>query len=314
MLNAVLPQLSRGAEKAGERGVSQLSPVEQQLAGSAMKLVELVGAPSADNSGKPDWTGIASDLRSWTTNQPIEFRAFLGVAFVMLNQSDLALAEFESVDVTHLRSTNSLRLYHGGRALLYAMQGWNHLAASEAEAFTNHMDFAQGPVTGRQLVACLHGLLAIEAAERRDLVKMDAEIAQSFRVWPDNPVAVFLTGERSAANGDWEKAAESLETLAAGTEDEWLVRRFTQRAREFRDGKGSTKALVFDARFLFQVGAHMTAKAAKGSTVGQRSAEFLDGASVFGKDLLKKVPFITGGTSPSPQQDNESTAIEPEVK
>ena len=314
MLNTVLPQLSRDAEKAGERGVNQLSTVEQQLAENARKLVELAGTQSADASGPPDWPGIASDLRGWTTNQPIEFRAFMGAAFVMLNQSDFALAEFESVDVAHLRSTNSLRIYHGGRALLYAMQGWNHLAAVEAEAFTNTVEFAEAPVTGRQLVACLHGLLAIEAADQRDFVKMDAEIAQSFRVWPDNPVAVFLTGERLAANGEWEKAAGSLETLAAGTEDEWLVRRFAQRAREFRDGKGSTKALVFDSRFLFQMGAHMTVKAAKSSTVGQRSAEFLDEASVFGKDLLKKVPFISGGALPSPQQSNEATVIEAEVK
>ena len=151
---------------------------------------------------------------------------------------------------------------------------------------------------GLQLVSCLHGLLAFKAAQNNDLVTMESEIAQSFRAWPVNPLAVFLTGEKLAANGEWEKAADSLEKRAAGTDDEWLAQRLAQRAREFRDGKGSTKSLVVDARFLLQVVAHTGIRTARDPAARQRSAEFLARASSFGQEFLQKLPFVSGKAAP----------------
>jgi hypothetical protein len=50
-------------------------------------------------------------------------------------------------------------------------------------------------VNGAQMVALFHAFMAYHyGAEKRDLVKMDAEIARCIKAWPDNPVVVFLTG------------------------------------------------------------------------------------------------------------------------
>jgi hypothetical protein len=293
ILTTLLPPMAAAAERAGNAGTNQLSTVETGLANGCWNLVSILGDRSTNADGTPDWAGAASDLRNWSTNQPPEFSAFLALAFVALGQKDFALAEMESVNPATLRATNELAIYHGGRAILYAVQGWNQLAAPEAEVFSQHAQLLDGPVSGPQLVALFHAVTACEASTRRDFIKMDEAIAQSIRAWPDNPVATFLTGEKLAANGEWEKAAESLEARVAGTEDEWIAKQFAQRARELRDGKGSTKALVLDARFLIELAAHATVKTAKNSAAAKRLEAWIEEAKQFGQKLREKVP-LTG--------------------
>jgi hypothetical protein len=135
ILATTLPQMALAAEKAGERGSNGLSLIERPLAEQTWNIACLVGNRSPLPDGSPDWYGAASDLRHWSTNPPIEFRALLGLALVLHGGSDLALAEFESVDSAGLSTTNALQIYHGGRALVYVMQGWDRLAAPEVESF-----------------------------------------------------------------------------------------------------------------------------------------------------------------------------------
>jgi thioredoxin-like negative regulator of GroEL len=141
-------------------------------------------------------------------------------------------------------------------------------------------------------VALFHLFTACDAFTKRDFVKMDAALAQSIRAWPDNPLAVYLTGEKLAATGAWEKAADSLEARAAGTEDQWIAQRLAQRARDLRDGKGSTKSLVLDAHFLVEFAARATAKTARNSSTGRKLSDWLDGAEAFGQALRSSVPFL----------------------
>jgi hypothetical protein len=240
---------------------------------------------------------VAEDLRRWSTNPPVEFRAVLALSFVLMGSRDFALAEFETVEASQLTNANARQIYHGGRGLLYAMQGWNRLATPEVEAYAHEAKLSENPVSGPQLLAVFHAYLAWQAFEQREFARMDAEIAQSLRVWPDNPVAVFLTGEKLAANGEWEQAADSLEAQVAGTENEWLARRFAQRARDLRDGKGSAKALVLDSRFLAEVTAHYAMKAAGNSAAGKKVGEAVDTAKTFGQGLLQKIPMLGSGTN-----------------
>ena len=298
ILTTVLPQLAAAADKAAQTGTNQLSPIESTLAEQSWKLVSLVTERSPSADGQPDWAGSAADLRRWSTNPPVEFRAFLGLSLVFLGSTEFALAELESVDHATLKGPRAGQIYHGGRAMLYALNGWNRLATVEVEAFSKEAELASGPIDGNQLVALFHAFLAYEALEQREFVKLDSEIAQSIRAWPDNPLAVFLTGEKLAANGEWEKAAESLEKQAAGTKDEWMARRLAQRARDLRDGKGSTKALVLDARFLVEMAAHLAVREAGDSAAWKKLEAAVEQAKVFGRDLKNKLPLPGGTTQP----------------
>ncbi len=303
ILTTVLPPMALVAQKAGEIGTNTLSVIEQPVADEAWRVVALVSGRAALPDGRADWPGVASDLRRWSTNPPVEFRAFLGLAFVLADSSDFALAEFESVNAAGLRSTNSLRLYHASRALLYAIHGWNRLATREVAAFSQYADASGEPLNGKQILALLHGLLGYSALVKGEFEKMDAEISRSLQAWPDNPLVVYLTGERMAANGEWAKAASSLEAQAAGTEDEWIARRLSQRARDLRDGKGSAKALATDGQFFAELAAHFTIRAAKNTDAAKKLREAMDEAKAFGRELWQKVPLL--GT-PAGEKASES--------
>jgi hypothetical protein len=306
ILTTVLPQMAVVAKKAGELGTNGLSVIERPLAEQAWKLASLVSGRSPSPDGRADWSGVASDFGSWSTNPPMEFRAFLGLALVLAGSGDFALAEFESVNAGSLRGTNALRIYHGGRALLYAMRGWNRLATREVEAFGNCAESSEGAVNGKQILALMHGFLAYSALTKREFEKMDAEVTQSLRAWPDNPLVVFLTSEKLAANGEWEKAANSLEALAAGIKDEGMVKLLAQRARDLRDGKGGTQALALDARFLVQVAAHCAYTAAKDSAAGRRLGEAFDEAVAFGRNLRSSLPLFGGAGADVSTNENRS--------
>jgi hypothetical protein len=291
ILTTTLPRLARAAEKAGGEGTNQLSAVDKPMAEQGWGMVHLVGGRPPLADGQPDWSGAAADLWRWSTNPPIEFRAFLGLAMISAGSPELALAELESVDVATLQTTNALQIYYGGRALLYAHQGWNQLAGSEVEAFMKHADVSKGEIEAQHVVAMFHVLMAGQALKNRELKKADEEIAQCVKAWPNNPWAVFLTGERLAANGEWEKAAESLEANAAGSKDEWFARKLAQRARDLRDGKGSTKALILDAGFLLEFVPRAMFRVAQESESGQRAGEILDEARAFADRLHKNFPW-----------------------
>jgi hypothetical protein len=234
----------------------------------------------------------------------MEFRAFLALTAALAGRSDFALVEFEGVDAAGLSSTNAIRLYHSGRALLYALQGWNRLALREGEAFCQRAEISEGALSGKQFLALLHSLLAFDALKKREFDRMDAEIAKGLGAWPDNPLLVYLTGEKLAANGEWEEAAVSLEIQAAGSKDEWAAKLLAQRARDLRDGKGSAKALVLDGRLITDFAVHYAANAARNSTAGRKLGEAIDGARSLGRDLWQKAASA-GGAAPEPESSGE---------
>jgi thioredoxin-like negative regulator of GroEL len=169
---------------------------------------------------------------------------------------------------------------------------------------------------GRMLVALLHAFMAYEAGSKRQFIKMDSEIAQSIRAWPENPMLVFLTGEKLASNGEWEKAAESLEASAAGTKDEWVAKHFAERARELREGRRNTKTFAMDARFLIPFAAQCLATQATDSTAGKKLVEAVEEAKSFGHSLRQRL-FRLGGNEtaqPPTQKPPEDSYNNGEVK
>ena len=296
-LGAVLPPMAAAAESYGKRGTNGTSALEQELAAQAWNFASTISGHQPLIDGRPDWSGVAADFRSWSTNPPMEFRALLGLSLAMAGQGDCALYEFEAVDPAALKSTNALRIYHGGRALLCAMNGWNHLATSEAEAFGRCTVPSDGPFNDKQFSALLHAFLAYDAFKKGESDRMDAELSRSLQAWPDNPAVVYLTGERLAANGEWEKAAASLEAQAAGTQNEAVAKRLAQHARELRDGKGGSKELLGDGRLLVQLAVQSALASAKDSEAARKLSEFLELAKAFGLDFWQMLPSLGGASS-----------------
>jgi hypothetical protein len=100
---------------------------------------------------------------------------------------------------------------------------------------------------------------------------------------------VFLTGERLAANGEWVKAANSLEAQAAGTGNEWIARQLARRARDLRDGKGNSQAPALDSGFLLEVAIHATVQTAKNSAAAKELEQFTTEAKAFAQRVTEKL-------------------------
>lgn len=91
-----------------------------------------------------------------------------------------------------------------------------------------------------------------------------------------------------------------MEASAKDSGDEWIARRFAERARELRDGRGSTKAFVLDTRFLVTYIAHAIKVEAEKSGAGKKIAEALEQTKAFGNVVRERLPLI-GGKSPQNQ-------------
>jgi hypothetical protein len=165
---------------------------------------------------------------------------------------------------------------------------------------------------GPSLLSGVHALLALYYLDQEELAKADAQIARSIRVWPDNPIAVYLTGEKLAASGEWEAAAESLERSAAGTEGSYMAKKIAERAREVRDAKGETPPLLNDSRFLVEAGLWYVGHAAKESPAAERLKQTMERARGFGERTLERLEELGGFGGGEDEGASGEAAAQPE--
>jgi hypothetical protein len=223
--------------------------------------------------GTPDWAGTASDLRSLAASPPPGMSTFLALALVLTRQDGLALIEIDSVDPTTVQEPG----HHLLRGIILRLNG---LPESAGDSFRSAGPGAD--TFGPELQAGFHLFLAATELDQKNWQAADAEIVRAMKVWPNNPIAVYLTGERLGAMGEREAAAKSLEASAAGTGNEWLAKRFADRARELRDGHGPAEPLLLDGAILREVVLWHIWQAARSSPAAQRLQKTIDAARNFG--------------------------------
>ena len=115
----------------------------------------------------------------------------------------------------------------------------------------------------------------------------DREVALAIKAWPGNSLSVFLTGEVMMMNGDYEKAAVSLENAAAGTDREWLAAMVAARAREIRDRKEETPRLFTDKAFLREVLLRFILEEAKKSEAARKLNSMIEAAGGLGERVIR---------------------------
>lgn len=178
VMGTLFGQLASATEAAGKVNTNETQTLSSTLAKQGWALVQLVGAAEPLADGSPDWATARTQLSIWRTNQPLELRAFLSLAFFSVGQLDVALTEFETIDVSSVTNANDLMFCRVGRTLLYTQQGWNHLAAQEAALLSESKDEGAANEAGRFMIAGLHAFLAYDAGKKREFAKLDSEIAQ----------------------------------------------------------------------------------------------------------------------------------------
>lgn len=289
VLQQSLAALTLATEKAGTNW-NNLGPVQKNLADCGWKLSQLLGKRKPLPDGGPDWAGAASDLRSWSQQAPALMPMFLALVYQVSGFDSLALYEIESMQPASFPSTSNQMFWHAERAFIYDQQGLRRLALREFDRALSLQANASDSSDGPWLLAAILSYRCFIALQEKDLKTADEELSKVLAAIPDNPVTVFLTGERLMADGQWEKAADSLEKRAAGTANEKLAALLAQRAREIRDGRGNARTFLEDRRLVIEVMRHFLAEAAKKSEAAAKCRDLIESAKAFGEQLADKLP------------------------
>lgn len=242
--------------------------------------------------GTPDYPAIAAAMRAMGKSPPPELGLLLGLGFLITGRDDLALIEISAVDPTTLRSPE----HRLGRGMLHGailrIMNCDRLALAQIEAVAPGQS-AEGAAFGPEAQAAVHLMLAAMCAMDKDYDRMDLEMVRASRVWPNNPVTVFLTGERLLAEGKPEAAAGSLEHYVAskGHDATW-ARLIAERARQLRDEKGAARPLLMDPKLRLAIISHYAASYAERES-GQALARMLKA----GNDFAQRV--MPGSTAPA---------------
>ncbi|MDF1666195.1 MAG: hypothetical protein P1V97_30845, partial [Planctomycetota bacterium] len=241
---------AKAAEQAAERDLKVMPESVQNLAKRGCGLLASLGGPDGEAPNlNPDWVKVAKTLKDNAEDQPTSFHVSLALGYTLSVHQKLALIELELVDISKL-SEDELFRYRFFHGLLLSFNDFPELAALEL----NELAKAEGQQQiSKEALAVLHLALAAHCFKSLQIERGERNLTRAMRLWPNNPLAVFVTGEKLAANGDVEKAAISLETVAKNTKAEWLANLLTKRARTLRDSGGEASALVSDSTFLRDV-------------------------------------------------------------
>mgnify|MGYP001065722657 CR=1 FL=1 len=299
--------LSLAADQAAKKGVDQLP---EELRGAALTsaglAAELAGRKPLKD-GSPDWAGIAADMDAFATKPPRETAIFLTAIFFFSGRSSLALYEIEAFDRSQLANAEERALFHVARAFVYRSNGFGLLAIREIETAAG-----AGGRYDPQTQAGLHLASGLLFLWQKDYRSADRELGRALKADPNNPLAVYLTGERLLASGEWEKAAECLEAEAGAGEGGWLAKRVAARARQIRDAKGGAQPLIFDKKFVSALILEFLTRAAARSETGRKLKSWADWARASADPLLKLLPGTGSGKEEEPADPAEKTDPAPD--
>ncbi|MCE5324847.1 MAG: hypothetical protein LLG01_00375 [Planctomycetaceae bacterium] len=284
LVTATFKGLALAAGQAGKQDPATLPELVRDLANAASELSALAAGRPPLADGKPDWKAIEADMNAMAEMPPPMTGVVLAVGHLSSGSMNAALYEVEMLNPNP--TSPQLRCgYHLLRGVVLSANGMPLLGAQEVEQCAAAAD-ANPTMTGPQLLSTIHLILAYDHCTKRDLRSADLEVVRAMRAWPDNPMTVFLTGERLAADGKYEQAAESLEKSAKGAEHEWIAQKLAARARHVRDKKGDAEPLFSDTGFLCAVMVQYGGDSAKERAPHQLKG-LITACQQLGKQLLK---------------------------
>ncbi len=234
---------------------------------------------------------------------PPSLHWLLAAGLASAGQSKLALIEIEGLKDEQAWCGDGPLLFRTLHGVILAQNGMHELAFEELDRAARDLPGAQSDLRGPELAAWIHVALAglhWQAGRERDA---DQELARSLQLWPNSPVAVYLTGERLAASGERERAAASLEAAAAGTPSEAFARTLATRARQLRDGPGPLEPLVFDRAFLWDTLALSLRLAAHHSHAAERLDVALTASPELADRVLRSIPGLAEESGRGPAED-----------
>lgn len=283
--------LSLAADQAGKGNLSLLPAKAQKAAHEGVRFVEsFVGAQKLP-SGDINWPTVSQELDQMSDKPPPRLRLLLTLVLLLQADFDLALFQIEEADFTQLTDPEEKCFAQLLRAVTYLGQGFPLLAAAEMEAAqqaASQSDFTPESSCGLQLALALYFLREQRWAEA------DAALVAATRAWPDNPVTIYLTGERLAADGRWVEAGQSFQkaVASAGPGAEWFAGHIATRMKQVRDQPGQAGIPIFDVNLGGELFWTLMKSGTAQSTSLRDFTERLQSAQRWADELRQKLPEL----------------------
>ncbi len=246
-LRTILTGLALAARQADQQGLNQLPLPVQQSAERSLQWSGRLLNKQYPVDAQVDWASVASDFDAMAIQPPASLRMEIAFGFLMGGAFEMALVEIERVDPASIGGEKALAGFHLLRGVIYTT---NRLPLLAVQDMTQPGVQTHVGEWGPEIEAGLHVLVGLLYLSEKDHRNADLQLMRAVKACPDGPLAQWLTGELLAADGSWEKAAESIATVHLGTDQEPLADMLIQRARRIRDAEGDAEPLVHDPTFV----------------------------------------------------------------
>ena len=263
----------------------------QDGAKSAAEFIESYSGPQRLASGDLDWKSISRELKTFAESPPTDLRLLMAFLMLVGMDFDSAFYEIEAIPVAQLKTLEERAFHLLIRGGSYLGQGYGQLAIAEfelADSLSDNPDLKLDPAR-----KCgLHLFMSLYFLREKRWSDADRSLASANRAWPDNPVVVYLTGERQIASNDYAAADESFAKALRGTDYEWLAERISARVKRLRDNPASLEPVLFDYHLMADLTWSFIKNKSKESATLKALQGRIDAAQSFIQQLKIKIPDV----------------------
>lgn len=288
-LRVFIHTLALAADQAAAGNLKLLPQSIQDGAAEAAKFIESYVGPRRLASGELDWQGVGRELRKFAEAPPLDLR-FLVVVMLMAGLDfDSAFYEVEAIPEALCKTPEEQICYRLLRGAACLGQGYGELALAEFE-LADKLSTDHKLNMGTETKCGMHLGLALYFLHEKRWADADRCLASANRAWPDNPVVVYLTGERQVAANNYTAADDSFAKALKGTDYEWLAERVAVRMKRLRDSPASLEPVLFDFHLMTDLAWAFVKNESKKSAAMKSLQDRMEATQAFVQELKQKLP------------------------
>ncbi len=283
--------LAIAADQAAAGHLELLPDSVREQIKRAAQIIESSIGPQRLASGELDWKGVSRELKKFAETPPVGMRLLMAFLMMLGMEFEPAFYQIEAIPEAKLETAEERAFYHLIRGGAYLGQGYGQLAFAEfelADSLSSSPDLQLDPMK-----KCgLHLLLACYFLKEQRWSDADRCLASANRAWPDNPVVIYLTGERQIAGKDYAAADESFAKALKGTDFEWLSERIAARVKRLRDNPASLEPFLLDYRLMADLSWSFIKNQSEKSDALKKLQEQVNATQSYIQELKKKMPVV----------------------
>ncbi|WP_395742387.1 hypothetical protein [Prosthecobacter sp.] len=283
--------LSLAADQAAAGRLELLPQSVQDGAKRAAEFIESYVGPQRLASGELNWKNVSVELKKFAESPPVDLRVLMVLLMSLGMDFNSAFYEIEAIPEGAIKTAELQATYHVLRGVAYLGQGYGQLAFTEFEV-ADRLSSSPEVQLDPMKKCGVHLLLACYFLKEQRWSDADRCLASASRAWPDNPVVIYLTGEREIAGKDYAAADESFAKALKGTDYEWLAEKIAARVKRLRDNPASLEPFLLDHRMMADLAWSFIKNQSEKSDALKKLQKQVDATQSFLQELKKKIPDV----------------------